>query len=826
MKSTLHAIAICMGGMVLTHSHSMAQITGPSTTTSPYLVSAATGVTFTSLLTAGDVVGGYKMCGTPDGTGIFDNGDGTFTLVSNHEFTSLSGATRAHGSTGSFVSKWKIDKSTMAVISGSDLMQTVYLWNTATSSYIGYNAAYPSSSAAMNRFCSADLPAVTAFYNAATGKGTQERIFMNGEEAGNEGRAFGHIVTGPAAGKSYELPYLGKFSWENSVANPNQSDKTLVMGMDDATPGQVYMYIGTKTNSGTDIEKAGLSNGHLYGVTVTGLTAEVSASVPTPGTAFTLFDLGSVQNMTGAAINTASNTAGVTTFLRPEDGAWDPSNVNDFYFATTNSFTSPSRLWKLHFSDINNPAAGGTITAVLDGTEGQKMFDNITIDNYGHIIIVEDVGGNDHLGKVWQYTIATDELKQIGVHDAARFSPGGTNFITNDEEASGVLDAEAVLGPGKFIIVDQAHNSIPGEVVEGGQLLVMYNPDTYNSAPEINITGNGVTIPDGSSTPSGTNFTDMGITNITTSITKSFVVQNTGAGDLKISNITFTGVNAGDFTLVTTPAYPLTVPAAGAYTVTVKFTPSALGTRSATLNVKSNDATEKTYDFAIQGNGRTPEIDIQGNGATIVDGDVTAGPSNNTDFGSVSLGGNASKAYTIQNTGSGPLSITGITFSGAGASDFHVNPAITFPQNVDPATSMTVTVNFTPSAVGTRNATIYIASNDLDESTYDFTIQGIGLDTAHHTTGVASLSGLAHMKLYPNPTGGDVMLEFDAAQEGNVAVAILDVQGKAVVPAVNKSVLQGKNSIKVNTAALSNGIYFLKVSDGSSSANIKLTVMH
>ena len=73
---------------------------------------------------------------------------------------------------------------------------------------------------------------------------------MDGEEVtndpitGNGGRAFAHIVTGPGAGISYELPYLGEFAWENAVASPYEQDKTIVIGMDDSTPGQVYVYIG------------------------------------------------------------------------------------------------------------------------------------------------------------------------------------------------------------------------------------------------------------------------------------------------------------------------------------------------------------------------------------------------------------------------------------------------------------------------------------------------------------------------------------------------------------------------------------------------------
>jgi secreted PhoX family phosphatase len=451
----------------------------PSSSQSPYLIPAAPGVKFTSILTAGDSVAGYGMAGTPDGLGIYDNNNGTFTMLVNHEFVPAAGVVHAHGAKGAFISKWTINKSDLSVISGSDLIQNVQLYNTGAGTYTLFAPADTTSRKAFNRFCSADLPAVSAFYNAATGLGTQERIFMNGEESGNEGRAFAHVATGANAGTTWELPALGKFSWENAVASYSPQDKTIVAGLDDSTPGQVYIYIGNKTNAGSEIEKAGLTNGKLYGVAVQGLTTEVNGSFPAANTPFTLVDLGNVKDSTGSSIQNRSVALGVTNFLRPEDGAWDPGNPNDFYFATTNAITSPSRLWKLHFDNINTPEAGGNITAVLDGTEGPKMMDNITIDNYGHILIVEDVGGNAHLGKTWQYTIATDQLKLIGSHDSTRFLNGGVNFLTQDEEASGVIDAEPVLGKGNFLIVDQAHYAQPGGLVEGGQLLKLFNPDTY-----------------------------------------------------------------------------------------------------------------------------------------------------------------------------------------------------------------------------------------------------------------------------------------------------------------------------------------------------------
>ena len=573
--------------------------TGISSSQSPYLTPVAQNVSFTSLLTSGDYVGSYRMCGTPDGVGAYDNGNGTFTVLINHEFGNTAGVVRAHGSAGAFVSKWVINKSNLSVVSGSDLTKDAYIWN--GTGYTKYNAANPSTSAAFARFCSADLPAVSAFYNAATGLGTQERIFMNGEETGSEGRAFGHISTGVNAGSTYELPYLGKFSWENAIASPYASNKTVVVGTDDATPGQVYFYIGTKTNSGTDIDKAGLNNGKLFGVAVSGLTLESSLSIPAANTAFTLVDLGQVQNMTGAALNTASNTANVTNFLRPEDGAWDPSSPKDFYFATTNSFTSPSRLWRLRFTDIANPELGGTITAVLDGTEGPKMIDNITIDNYGHITLGEDVGGNVHIGKVWMYDIATDAVTLLAEHDQTRFLPGSPNFLTIDEESSGVLDVQGILGAGMYLIVDQAHYAIAGEQVEGGQLLAMYVPATYNSSPEIIISGNDEEIKNGDKYPVNYDNTDFGNVVKGSNVVKTFEIKNNAVGALKITGISISGVNASEFVLEGLPTFPLTIASGSVQTISVRFTPNSAGLKTAVLNVVNNDFDEATYSFNIQG---------------------------------------------------------------------------------------------------------------------------------------------------------------------------------------------------------------------------------
>ena len=92
--------------------------------------------------------------------------------------------------------------------------------------------------------------------------------------------------------------------------------------------------------------------------------------------------------------------------------------------------------------------------------------------------LLEDVGNNAHLGKVWQYDPASNSLTQIAVHDSSRFLSGSANFLTQDEEASGVVDISSILGnagENVYLVDTQAHFTagVPADQVEGGQLQII-----------------------------------------------------------------------------------------------------------------------------------------------------------------------------------------------------------------------------------------------------------------------------------------------------------------------------------------------------------------
>ncbi len=474
-----------------------AQGTGPSSSQSAYVVPVAPGVVTKSILTVGDSVNNkpdgtpYRMVGIPDGLGAYDNGDGTFTVLMNHELSGTAGIERAHGQKGAFVSKWIIRKSDLTVLNGADLIQSVVTADGTASggALLG--------SAALSRLCSADLPGIGAFHyvDPATGTvyGTTEKIFMNGEETGAEGRAFGTLATGPQAGTAFYLPKLGKFSWENSVASPAAQLKTIVMGLDDSSPGELYVYVGTKQNAGTavnPIEAAGLNNGKLYGIAVNGTPNEGSGGLNSDR--FTLADVGDGAAQTGAQLQASSTAAGVTKFLRPEDGAWDPNNSSHFYFVTTGNSTGPNRLYRMIFDDLTNPELGGKIEMLLDDTDGPVSMDNVGFDEHGRLLIQEDPGSSSRLAKIWMYDTNSDSLLELAEHDPDRFAPGGSSFLTTNEESSGIIDAELILGKGWFLGVVQAHyNANDPELVEGGQLFAMFAPQTVPEPSSIMLAGLG-----------------------------------------------------------------------------------------------------------------------------------------------------------------------------------------------------------------------------------------------------------------------------------------------------------------------------------------------
>ena len=122
---------------------------------------------------------------------------------------------------------------------------------------------------------------------------------------------------------------------------------------------------------------------------------------------------------------------------------------------------------------------------------------------------------------------------------------------------------------------------------------------------------------------------------------------------------------------------------------------------------------------------QTPDINVKYSSFTIPNNNSPS-PTYGTSFGLVALSnGMLNTDLTVENRGTGTLTISSIEISGTGASDFTVSnsPSTTLAPNA----TTTLRITFNPSVADRRLATVTIISNDPDESPFRINLLGTGM---------------------------------------------------------------------------------------------------
>lgn len=246
---------------------------------------------------------------------------------------------------------------------------------------------------------------------------------------------------------------------------------------------------GEKQKTGNPFDKAGLTSGTDFVLdlvdeavaTDAQFRAKYGKGVPVE------FDLGSEESVdwdsSGARQNAEAAAEGLT-LNRIEDGAFDPRRPNDFYFVTTEgspgivpSEPSVTRdgggVWRIRF--VDRPELGGAIELMLDGSEAPYLNkpDNVGMDDKGNFLIQEDPGNNAQLARIIAYDVDTGARGVAAGFDPALFRTGGSGFLTQDEESSGIIGTREVLGRGWFDAQIHKASADPAEV-ELGQLMTLH----------------------------------------------------------------------------------------------------------------------------------------------------------------------------------------------------------------------------------------------------------------------------------------------------------------------------------------------------------------
>jgi pimeloyl-ACP methyl ester carboxylesterase len=218
-------------------------------------------------------------------------------------------------------------------------------------------------------------------------------------------------------------------------------------------------------------------------------------------------------------------------------------------------------------------------------------------------------------------------------------------------------------------------------------------------------------------------------------------LANGGNIALSVTSISLTGVNSSDFAQTNTCG--TSVAAGSSCTISVIFTPSGTGARTASIAVIDSAGTQIT---TVSGVGTAPAVSLS---------------SNNLIFANQTVGtSSTAQAVTLTNSGNGGLSINSISISGANSADFAQTN--TCGTSVAAGANCTISITFVPTAAGSRTAAVTIVDNagsqgislagtgvaagpavQLTPTSLSFGVQPVGVASSVRAINVANTGGSA-----------------------------------------------------------------------------------
>jgi Abnormal spindle-like microcephaly-assoc'd, ASPM-SPD-2-Hydin len=159
---------------------------------------------------------------------------------------------------------------------------------------------------------------------------------------------------------------------------------------------------------------------------------------------------------------------------------------------------------------------------------------------------------------------------------------------------------------------------------------------------------------------------------------------------------------------------PVTLNPQQAMTLQVQFNPTTPGAATGQIAISSNSTSGGTSMVALSGTGTSasaPQTSPQ-----------LAVSSTSLSFGSVTVNTGATQSLTLTSTGTAPVTVSSAAISGAGFTIV----AQTFPVTLNPTQSVTIQIQFRPTAAGAASGQITINSNSTTGGTALVALGGTG----------------------------------------------------------------------------------------------------
>jgi len=363
----------------------------------------------------------------------------------------------------------------------------------------------------------------------------------------------------------------------------------------------------------------------------------------------------------------------------------------------------------------------------------------------GPLVVTQNFGTRQSFGDAWLVGAVFDDTNAnefytvgegLGAVTVTAVGNAGT-FITTTYDAGGY---QMQLPAGTYTVTFSggdfgASLSIQDVIVGSSNAKVDAIAGQEAPVPVIKVSGNGIAIGSGDSTPDLADHTAFGSVNIAAdTVVRTFTVMNDGTLGLNIiglPRVTLGDDTGGVFTLTMDLALASIGPGES-LTFQISFDPETVGLYGATVTIVTNDPELPEFRFSIQGRGISrPDAVVTGRGVAIADGTTAVSPENGTWFNTAHVdGGSTTRVYTIRNDGTTALALIGnVRIAGANMGAFRV---ISQPgtSTIEPGETTTFTVQFDPGSRGQKNARVVFETNQPGLRNYNFSIRGRGFVTA------------------------------------------------------------------------------------------------
>jgi len=335
----------------------------------------------------------------------------------------------------------------------------------------------------------------------------------------------------------------------------------------------------------------------------------------------------------------------------------------------------------------------GSILYVLS-SDSSKNVDTLTFINTATDTITQTVDITRSTGCIMKKMAITPDGKQLYLYaDAA---------ASNSADYVHILDLTNIGAPATIIAANVNNNTS----------IAFQANDPNSGGPDIQITDNDGLL----ANDQGVAFGNVNLN--VTAPTKTITVTNKGIANLVIGTINETTI-AAPFSILSNTCNNKFLVLNATCTLTVSYTPTALGTLYDSFDIPSNDPNEKIATITLSGTALLPDI-------TVTD-EVAPADDLNMAYGSKTLSSITSKVITVKNDGTGPLTFTSISTTDPVL--FYIYPGVA--QRCIAGTTVltagqtcTITVQFKPTALGDYTKMVNIVSNDPDEGTVSVTVSG------------------------------------------------------------------------------------------------------